>query len=86
MVLFKLLINIGLTSPMNDKRAFISDRPDELDTSNFLKIPKGDYRYINVPISEDVNMNNRKIINCNEGTNDNDVCTIKTLQSIRRKD
>ena len=50
---------------MNGKRAFISERPDELDTSNFLTIPKGDNRYINEPISEDVNMNNRKIINCN---------------------
>ena len=64
---------------MNCKRAFISDNPDELDTSNFLTIPKGDYRYINEPISKDVNLNNRKIINCNEGTNDNDVCTIKHL-------
>ena len=71
---------------MNGKRAFISERPDKLDTSNFLTIPKGDYRYINEPISEDVNMNNRKIINCNEGINDNDVCTIKPLQSITRKD
>ena len=58
--MFKLLINSGLTSFMNGKRAFISDNPDELDTSNFLTIPKGDYRYINEPISEDVNMNNRK--------------------------
>ena len=64
---------------MNGKRAFISERPDGLKTSNFLTIPKGDYRYINEPISEDVNMNNRKIINCNGGTNDNDVCTIKNL-------
>ena len=45
---------------MNGKRAFIFERPDELDTSNFLTILKGDYRYINQPISEDVNMNNRK--------------------------
>ena len=53
---------------MNGKRAFISEPPDEFDTSNFLTIPKGDYRYIKEPISEDVNMNiNRKIINCNEG-------------------
>ena len=52
---------------MNGKQAFISQRFDELDTSNFLTIPKGDYRYINEPISENVNMNNRKIINCNEG-------------------
>ena len=45
----------------------------------FFTIPKGDYRYINEPISEDVNINNRKIINCNENTNDNNVCTIKEL-------
>ena len=64
---------------MNGKRAFISKRLDELDTSFFLTIPKGDYRYINEPISDDVNMNNRKIYNCNEGTNDNDVCTITNL-------
>ena len=51
---------------MNNKRALISERPDELDTSNFLTILKGDYRYINEPKSEEVNMNNRKIINCNE--------------------
>ena len=36
---------------MNGKRAFIFQLPDELDTSNFLTIPKGDYRYINEPIS-----------------------------------
>ena len=30
-------------------------------------------------------MNNKKMINCNEVTNDNDVCTIKTLQSIIKK-
>ena len=70
---------------MNGKRAFISKRPDELDTSNFLTIPKGDYRYINEPISEDVNLNNRKIINCNEGINDNDVCTIKHLTVYYKK-
>ena len=70
---------------MNGKRAFISERPDELDTSNFLTIPKGDYRYINEPISEDVNMNNRKISNCNEGTNDNDVCTIINLTVYYKK-
>ena len=45
---------------MNGKRAFISERPNELDTSNFLTIPKGEYRYINEPISENVNMNNKK--------------------------
>ena len=64
---------------MNGKRAFIFERPDELDTSNFFTIPKCDYRYINEPIYEDVNMNNRKIINCNKGTNGNDVSTIKNL-------
>ena len=41
-------------------RGFLSQRPDELDTSNFLTIPKGDHRYINEPISENENMNNRK--------------------------
>ena len=65
--------NSGLNSPMNGKRAFIYHRNDDLDTSNFLTIPKADYRYINKPISEDVNMNNRKIINCNEGVDENDV-------------
>ena len=70
---------------MNGKRAFISERPDELDTSNFLTIAKGDYRYINKPISEDANMINRKIINCNEGRNDNDVCKIKTLTVYYKK-
>ena len=64
---------------MNGKRAFIFQRPDELDTSNFLTIPKGDYRYINEKISENVNINNRKIINCNECIEDNDVCTITNL-------
>ena len=45
---------------MDGKRAFISQRNDDLDTSIFLTIPKGDYRYLNQPISENVNMNNRK--------------------------
>ena len=75
----------GLGNLLNGKRAFISERPDELDTSNFLTIPKGDYRYINEPISEDVNMNNRKIINCNEGINDNDVCIIINLTVYYKK-
>ena len=66
-------------SPMNGKRAFISQRNDDLDTSNFLTIPKGNYSYLNEPISEDVNMNNRKIINCNEGVDEKNVCTIKNL-------
>ena len=70
---------------MNGKRAFISKRPDKLDTSNFLTIKKGDYRYINKPISEDFNMNNRKIINCNEGIKDNDVCTIKHFTVYYKK-
>ena len=70
---------------MNWKRAFISERPDELDTSNFLTIPKGGYRYINEPIYEDVNRSNRKIINCNEGTNDNDVCTITNFTVYYKK-
>ena len=30
-------------------------------------------------------MNNRKIINCNESTNDNDVCTIKHLTVYYKK-
>ena len=85
MVLFTLLINSGLTSPMNGKRAFIFEHPDELNTSSFLTIPKGDYRYINEPISEDVNMNNRKIINCNEGINDHDVYTITNLTVYYKK-
>ena len=59
---------------MNGKRAFISERPDELATSNFLKIPKHDYRYINDPISENDIMNNRRKINCNKNTNVDDVC------------
>ena len=62
---------------MNGYRAFITQRPDELDTSNLLTIPKDDYQYINEQISENVNMNIRKIINCNESTNDNNTCTIK---------
>ena len=70
---------------MIGKRAFISERPDELDTSNFLTIRKCDYRYINEPIFEVVNINNRKIINCNEGINDNDVCTIKNLTVYYKK-
>ena len=53
---------------MNGMREFIFGYPDELDISNLLTIPKGYYRYINEHISEDVNINNRKIINCNEGT------------------
>ena len=63
---------------MNRKRSFISKRIDELDISNLLTIPKGNYRYINIPISKNVNMNNRTIINCNECMNDvmNDVYTI----------
>ena len=39
--------NSGLNSFMNGKRAFISQHNDDLDTSNFLTIPKGDYRYLN---------------------------------------
>ena len=70
---------------VNGKRAFISESSDDLDTSNFLTIPKGNYRYINEPISEDVDMNNRKIINCNEGINDNNVCTIKNLSVYFKK-
>ena len=68
-----------MANVVNGKRAFISRRNDDLDTSNFLNIPKGDYRYLNEPISEHLNMNNRKLINCNEGEDDKDVCTIKNL-------
>ena len=60
-------INSGLTSPLanvlNRKRSFIFQRYDDLDANNFLTILKGDYIYLNKPISEDVNMNNRKLIN-----------------------
>ena len=73
------------------KRPFISQRKEELNTSNFLTIPIADYRYVNetdfqsnalkLPISENVDMNNKKIINCSEGENDNDVCTMKNLRS-----
>ena len=72
-------------SSMNGKRALLSQRNDDLDISNFLTIPNGDYRYINEPISEDVNMNNKKIINCNEGVDENDVCTIKSLTVYYKK-
>ena len=51
----------------------------------FLLFQKADYRYINEPISEDINMNNRKIINCNEGVDENDVCKIKNLTVYYRK-
>ena len=81
--------NSGLTRPLanvvNGKRAFISQRNDDLDISKFLTIPKGDYRYLNEPISNDVNMNNRKIINCNEGEDEKDVCTIKNLTVYYKK-
>ena len=46
-----------LNSFINGKRAFISQNVI-VDTSNVLTIPKGDYRYLNERISEDVNMNN----------------------------
>ena len=39
---------------MIGKQTFISERPDELDTFNFLTIAKVDYRYINEPISEEL--------------------------------
>ena len=68
-----------MANVVNGKRAFISQRNNDLDTSNFLTIPKGEYRYLNKPISEVVNMNNRKIINCNKKDNEKDVCTIKNL-------
>ena len=70
---------------MNGTLAFISERPDELDISNFLTIQNVDYRYINEPISEDVNMNNTNIINFIKGINDNDVCTIKHFTVYYKK-
>ena len=57
--------NRELNSPINGTWAFIFQRNDDLDTNNFLTIPKGDYRYLNEPIFEDVNLNNKNIINCN---------------------
>ena len=36
-------------------------------------------------ISENLNMNNKKIINCEEGVDDNDVCTIKNLTVYYKK-
>ena len=51
-----------LTYVINKKRAFISQCNDDLDSKNFLTIPKNYYRYLNEPISEDVNMNNKIII------------------------
>ena len=71
---------------MNGKRSFIFQRNDDLDTSNFLTIPKGDYRYLNEPITDDVNVNNRKIINCNEEEVEKDVYTIKNLTVYYKKD
>ena len=52
--------NSKLNSFMNEKRAFCPQRNNDLDTSNFLPIPKGDYKCLNGPISDDVNINNRK--------------------------
>ena len=77
--------NSGLNSLMNGKRVFISQRNNDLNASNFLTIPKVDYRYLNEPISEVVNMNNKKLINCNEGVDEKDVCTIKILKCIIKK-
>ena len=37
------------------------------------------YNALRLPISEDVDMNNKKIINCIEGENVDDICTIKNL-------
>ena len=71
---------------LNGKRAFIFHSNDDIDTSHFVTIPKHDYRYLNVPISEIVNMNNRKINNCNEGEDDKDVCTIKSLTLYYKKE
>ena len=71
---------------MNGKLAFIFQCNDDLDTSNFLTIPKGDYRYLNTSISEDVNINNRKIINCNKGVDEKDVCAIRNLTVYYKKE
>ena len=65
--------NNGLNSPINGKRAFISKRNDDLNTNNFLIIPKVDYQYINEPISEDINMNIKKLIYYNERVDENEV-------------
>ena len=70
---------------MNGKRAFISQRNNDLDTSNCLTISKGYYRYLNEPISDDVNMNNNKIINCNEKEDEKNMCTIKNLTVYYKK-
>ena len=52
---------------MNGKQEFIFQGDNKLNTSNFLIITKCDYRYIYEPISDNVNMNNTKIINLNGG-------------------
>ena len=48
-----------------------------------------DSRYVNetdyLKISENLNMNNKKIINCEDGEDDNDVCTIKNLTVYYKK-
>ena len=78
----------------NGKRPFISQRKEDSNTSNFLTIPIGYYRYMNetdfkvnalmLPISDDVNMNNKKIINC-QGKDDDDICTIENLSVYYKK-
>ena len=45
-----------------------------------LLLPQGDVRYINEPISENLNMNGFKIINCATAHNDNDVVVLKDLE------
>ena len=57
-------INI-ITSPLanvvNKKRAFISQRNDNLYTSNLFNYCKNDYRYLNKQISDDLYMYNQTI-------------------------
>ena len=74
-------------------RTFISER-NKPETNNCLSISTGDSRYVNetdfqtfkdLPISNNLNMNNNKIINCNEGTDENDVCIIKNLTVYYKK-
>lgn len=40
---------------------------------------------MNEPINENLNLNNQTIINCCEGIEDNDVCTIKILSAYYKK-
>ena len=75
----------GIENVVNGKRAFISQLYAEFDTSNFFIISNGDYRYLHEQIFEDVNMNNKKIINCYKGVDEKDMCTIKIFYSVLYK-